>query len=40
MTFYWAGFYSCPDGKGTRGLQGPIRKYQMNNSSAKTAESG
>ena len=22
--FYWTGFYSCPEGKGTRGLQGPI----------------
>ena len=26
FTFYWAGFYSCPEGKGTRGLQGPIQR--------------
>ena len=26
ITFYWAGFYSCPEGKGTRGLQGPIQR--------------
>ena len=23
ITFYWAGFYSCPEGKGTRGLHPP-----------------
>ena len=26
LTFFWAGFYSCPEGKGTRGLQGPIQR--------------
>ena len=26
ITFYWAGFYSCPEGKGTRALQGPIQR--------------
>ena len=26
ITFYWAGFYSYPEGKGTRELQGPIQR--------------
>ena len=26
ITFYWAVFYSCPEGKGTRALQGAIRR--------------
>ena len=25
-SFHWAGFYNCTEGKGTRGLHGPIRK--------------